>query len=108
MATLYRAASRAEYDDYHRSRQFNTSINTLEAKQFFKSLIAVKAFVKSAVQQEYEPPYTYLFILTVNDKQLSRIAIDEMDLDGFEAISVPEEMLPAFNNCITFVKEKKL
>ena len=108
MATLYRAMSDAEYLDYNNSNQFNTAINTLEAKQFFKSRIAVREFVKSAVEQNYYPPYTHLLIITVDDQQLNAIHVDKMDLDGFEAISVPEDQLPVFNNCITFVNEARL
>ncbi len=47
-------------------------------------------------------------MLTINDNRLKKIKVDKMDLDGFEAISVPEEQLDAFNNCVTFVKEEKL
>jgi len=108
MATLYRAVSRAEYRDYRNSNQFNTAINTLEAKQFFKSRTAVREFVRNAVEQNYHPPYTHFLILTVDDKRLKKIRIDKMDLDGFEAVSVPEDQLPVFNNCVTFVNEEKL
>lgn len=108
MATLYRAVSDAEYLDYQKSKQFNTAQNTLEAKQFFKSRIAIREFVTSAVEQDYYPPYTHLLILTIDDKQFNHIHIDIMDLDGFEAVSVPEDQLPAFHNCITFVKEENL
>ena len=108
MATLYRAVSNVEYRDYQKSKLFKTAKNTLEAKQFFKSRIAIREFVASSVEQAYFPPYTHLLILTIDDTQLSKVRIDTMDLDGFEAISVPENQLSAFNTCINNVKKEKL
>jgi hypothetical protein len=90
------------------SSSFHTARNTLEAKQFFKSRTAIREFVVSSMDQKYDPPYTRLLILTLNDSMLSEVSYDEMDLDGFEAISVPEDELPAFNKSVTFVKEEML
>ena len=42
---LYRAVSKSEYDDWKTISIFRTAKNTLEAKQFFKTMIAVKDFV---------------------------------------------------------------
>jgi hypothetical protein len=42
--------------------------------------------------------------LTTDDILLNNVSYDSMDLDGFEAISVPEDELPAFNNCVPFVR----
>jgi len=108
MATLYRAVSKAEYHDYQKNKTFSTAQNTLEAKQFFKSRIAIRAFAASAVEQDYDPPYTSLLVVTIDDNRLSLVSVDIMDLDGFEAISVPEDQLPAFNKCVTFVKEERI
>lgn len=108
MATFYRAVSDEEHCDYRNSNCFNTAQNTLEAKQFFRSRTAIREFVASAIDQSYYPPYTWLFILTIDDKKMSHIHFDTMDLNGFEAVSIPEDQLPAFNNCITLVKEEKL
>jgi hypothetical protein len=104
MATLYRAVSDAEYFDFQKNPLFNTAQNTLEAKQFFKSRIAIREFVASAINQNYFPPYTRLLVLTTDDILLNNVSYDSMDLDGFEAISVPEDELPAFNNCVTFAR----
>ena len=67
MAKLFRAISQAEKDDYDETKLFNTGRNTLEAKQFFKSLTAVKQFVASAAMQEYNPAYLYFLTVTVDD-----------------------------------------
>lgn len=108
MAKLFRAISQAEKDDYDQTRLFNTGRNTLEAKQFFKSLTAVKQFVASAVIQEYNPPYLYLLTVTVNDDTFNHANPTNIKLDGYEAVNVAEDDLMAFNNCVIFVEEEAL
>jgi hypothetical protein len=106
MTTLYRAISQYEKDDYDSVQIFRTGKNTLEAKQFFKSRKAIKQFVLRSVIQTYEPPYTYLLVLSVDDGCFNKIVHKNMDLDGFEAINIDEEHLPDFNNCVKFVKQE--
>lgn len=43
--TLYRVVSEAEKIDYDKNEVFQLGINTLEAKQFFKSREAIVEFV---------------------------------------------------------------
>jgi len=108
MAKLYRAISQAEKDDYDASGQFRTGKNTLEAKQFFKSPVAVKQFVNSSVLQAYNPPYVYLLTITIDDDLIEQANPTNMKLDGYEAMNIAEEDLITFNNCITFVDEEAL
>lgn len=108
MTTIFRAVSSSELHDFNQSGLLRTSFQSLEAKQFFKTRVAVNEFVKSAKQMRYHPPYKHLLVLTVDSGCVAAIAVDKMELDGFKAISVPEELLPAFNNCVNFVKVERL
>ncbi|HEY4327181.1 MAG TPA: hypothetical protein VGN20_24550 [Mucilaginibacter sp.] len=108
MTKLYRAISQAEKEDYDQIRLFRTTRNTLEAKQFFKSLAAVRQFVERSVLQTYNPPYLYLLTVTVDNSLLHEANPDNMSLDGFEAMNIAEDDLIAFNNCVTFVEEEEL
>ena len=59
MSTLYRAVSQNERNDYFERKEFRIAKNTLDAKQFFKSRIAIKQFVESSVRQtllDYSQP----------------------------------------------------
>ncbi len=100
MIKLYRAVSQAEKDDYDQTKRFNIGINTLEAKQFFKSPVAVRQFVQRSVIQDYDPPYIYLLTITVNTDLLTQANPDDGLLDGFEAITIAEADLNAFNNVL--------
>lgn len=104
---IYRAVSVAEQRNfYENDESFLTARNTLEAKQFFKSKLAVTTFVKESVKQHYAPPYKYLFVVDIDETCLGNIVgIDNQLLDGFEALTVAEELLPAFNNCINFTEQ---
>ncbi len=102
---LFRAVSRAERNDYNDIKTFRTSKNTLEAKQFFISEIAVNEFIRSSKSQKYSPPYKYLFSLDIDEHCLSLIPYDEQELDRFTAITIFEKDLPQFNKCISFVHE---
>jgi hypothetical protein len=102
---LFRTVSEAERSDYNGSGIFRTSTNTLEAKQFFKSEIAVQEFIRSSKSQRYSPPYKYLFAIDIDEHCLNQISYDEQELDRFNAITISEEDLPQFNNCINFVEE---
>lgn len=108
MITLYRAISEREKEDYDRTQSFNTGMNTLEAKQFFKSRIAIKQFVESSVMQNYDPPYIYLLIIRIDETLLRNANPTEMKLDGFDAVNINEDDLLSFNNCVTFVKQELL
>lgn len=105
---LYRTVSKAERDDYHTDGLLRPGDNTLEAKQFFKSEIAVEEFIQNAKAQRFSPPYKYLFIIDINEECLEGIPYDEQELDRFAAITVFEAHLPLFNNCINFIDEYAL
>jgi len=77
----------------------------LEAKQFFKSEIAVQEFIRSCKSQRYFPPYKHLFTIDIDEHCLNQIPHDEQELDRFTAITISEVDLPQFNNCINFVEQ---
>ncbi len=108
MITLYRAVSQQEKDDYDSKKIFRTDKNTLEAKQFFKSRIAIKQFVESSKLQDYDPPYTHLLIISVDEDTFKAIHHIDMKLDGYEAVNIDEDHLLGFNNCVKFVKQELL
>lgn len=102
---LYRAVSGKEYKDHRHNKIFRTAKNTLEAKQFFKSDIGVVEFVRDATNQAYKPPYRYILIITVDEACLKSLVIESQELDRFEAITIHEQDLLAFNKCVKFVEE---
>jgi hypothetical protein len=103
---LYRAISIAEMNDFKQNdNSFRTAKNTLEAKQFFKSETAVETFVRESVKQNYRPAYKHILIVDINEQCLNEIRSEEQMLDGFEALTVAEEELPVFNNCINFTED---
>jgi hypothetical protein len=53
---LYRAVSQLEKDDFDEQGFLRTGENTLEAKQFFKSIEAVSEFVANSRLRQYDPP----------------------------------------------------
>lgn len=105
---LYRAVSVFEKQNYDIHREFRTDINTLEAKQFFRSRTAVTNFVERSVTQNYQPPYMFLYIIDIDEICLDNLEPSYMTLDGYEAVSVDEENLIEFNNCVIFVKEEDI
>jgi hypothetical protein len=105
---LYRAISRAEKIDYDTYDQLRTARNTLEGKQFFKSEIAVLEFASNANFRKYKPPYTFILRIGIDEDCLNAIDIDVQILDGFEAMTISEDDLKAFNNCINFVNQSEL
>jgi hypothetical protein len=107
MTTLFRAVSQQEKEDYNAHGAFLTGRNTLEAKQFFKTRVAVTSFVSSAAEQRYDPAYTHLMIVTVDDGSFDIISRTRK-LDGYDAVYVDEGDLPAFNNCVIFVNQEVL
>jgi len=107
MITLFRAVSQPEKEDYDALLAFRTGRNTLEAKQFFKTRAAVTSFAGDAVEQNYDPPYTHLMIVTADDDQFDIIQRTRK-LDGYDAVHIEEDDLPAFNNCVIFVKQEVL
>ncbi len=107
MITLFRAISQQEKEDYDTHLVFRTGRNTLEAKQFFKTRTAVTSFAGDAVQQSYDPAYAYLMIVTVDDDQFDTTQRTRK-LDGYDAVHIEEDDLPAFNNCVIFVKQEVL
>jgi len=104
--TLYRAVSTDEYRDFKVDRNFRTAKNTLEAKQFFKSERAVLEFVKVAIKRAYRPPYKYILFINVDSQCLEAVDLQAQDLDGYDAITIQEDDLPSFNNCVTFTTEQ--
>jgi hypothetical protein len=108
MIKLYRAVSQQEKDDYNTHKIFQTGKNTLEAKQFFKSRIAIKQFVDSSILQDYDPPYSWLLIISIDEHWFNVANHTEMRLDGYDAISIDEDHLSDFTNYVTFVKQESL
>ena len=105
---LYRAVSQGEYIDWKSFSIFRTAINTLEAKQFFKSMFAVKDFVFHSVLQKYTPPYSKILEIEIINTCLENISLHITELDRLEAITINEEDLPDFNKCVKFVKEYEI
>lgn len=103
--TLYRAVSEAERADYYDSRLFRTAANTLEGKQFFFSDEAVTRFVASSQIQTFDPPYMFIFNITINDDCFASIPHLQQDLDFFPAITVDDVDLFAFSQCVSDIIE---
>lgn len=101
---LFRATSIDEVESIRLHAEFRTSRNTLEAKQFFKSVRAIEEFVRKARAQNYRPPYTSYIEFEVSDDCLNDTIFTEQELDGFEALTVDEEHLVTFNNCVNFTE----
>ena len=91
MITLYRAVSQFEKQDFDNEGILRTRENTLEAKQFFKSIEAINEFVSNSILQQYDPPYEHLLIISVDEKGFNKIHHTLMELDGFDAISIHED-----------------
>ena len=108
MITLFRVISRFEKQDFDTVGVLRTGPNTLEAKQFFKSVEAINEFVANAILQQYDPPYEYLLTISIDDKLFNFIAHTNVELDGYDAVNIHEDNLPAFNKCIIFVKQQAL
>ena len=101
---LYRAGSDEELANYNSYGIFQTGPNTLEGKQFFRTEMAVLEFAGEANRIGYEPPYTTIFSISINEPDFNRIPSDRQVLDSHEAITVSTEHLAAFNNCINFTE----
>ena len=99
---LFRAVSKAEFEDWSNTSEFRTSRNTLEAKQFFKSYKAAIDFYNQSLLLNFIPPYSCILEVHI-DKAHGKITFDDMDLDTHEALSIEEGKLADFNKCITFV-----
>jgi hypothetical protein len=102
---IYRTVSRVEMDDFRKHRLFRTARNTLEAKQFFKSETGVLDFIRESRRGHFYPPYEYIFHVDIDETCFSNITYAEQEIDRFKAITVQEEDLPRFNNCINFTGE---
>jgi hypothetical protein len=105
---LYRVVSETEKNDYDKTGQFRTSRNTLEAKQFFKTIEAIEEFIANATIRKYHPNYSYLMFIKVDKERFEQLPHDELILDGFDAVNIYEDYLHDFNDCITFVESKKI
>ena len=68
---LFRAVSENEFQDYHQHNCFRIGVNTLEAKQFFKTLTGVREFVQDSVKQTFVPPYKYIFTVDIDAECLN-------------------------------------
>ena len=101
---LYRTVSADEFENYQKYKVFKVARNTIEGKQFFKTEAGVNEFVKDAEKQDYFPPYKYILIVQSDLDCLEQIPYDEQELDRFEAITVHEDHLGSFNDCIKFVE----
>ena len=101
---LFRAVSQDEFNDWESKKVFRTARNTLEAKQFFKSLKAVQDFIYNAQVRNFTPSYAVIFELDISNDCLETIQSFSTELDRYEAITIGEDDLPGFNKCIKFVK----
>ena len=54
--------------------------------------------------QNFSPPYSMILEIEILNDCLNNIMVFTTELDRFEAITVEENDLPAFNKCIKFVK----
>jgi|GEM_PF-1602151 hypothetical protein len=100
---LYRAVSIDEYQDFSTDKAFRTTNRTLEAKQFFKSEIAVREFVIAAAKRSFWPPYECILTVDIDNQCFEAVGAEGQNLDGHDAITIQEDYLTSFNNCITFV-----
>ena len=100
---LYRAVSQNEFEDWEKIKAFRTAKNTLEAKQFFKSLLAVKDFVSNSQIQKFSPAYSMILEIEILNDCLNSIQVFTTELDRFEAITVSENDLPGFNKCVQII-----
>src|ERR1700678_1630714 len=98
---LYRAVSIDEYQDFSTDEAFRTTNRTLEAKQFFKSEKAVWEFVMAAIKRSYWPPYECILTIDIDNQCFEAIGAELQNLDGHDAITIQEDNLNPFNNCIT-------
>jgi len=105
---LYRAVSADEYKDHIVDEKFRLGDNTLEAKQFFKSETAVMEYVRATVRRSFKPPYRHILTIEIGNECLAAVTYFEQYLDGFEAITIPEDDLPCFNNCVTFTHQQNV
>ncbi|TDO28775.1 hypothetical protein [Sediminibacterium goheungense] len=101
---LYRAVSTAEKDDIQIHKQFRTQINTLEAKQFFSSEVAVSEYVAASVKRNFIPPYTYILTVSINEQCFLHVTHNRQELDGHDAISIDQQHLSLFNKFVIFIE----
>lgn len=99
---LYRVVSSAERDDFDLYGSFRTARNTMEATQFFKTEFGVQEFYRSSLTQDYQPPYSSIIVVDINEACLEVVDHDVQVLDGFDAITVSEDCSPDFNEGINF------
>ncbi|MBS1501097.1 MAG: hypothetical protein JST32_03490 [Bacteroidetes bacterium] len=107
MTVLYRTVSQLEKEDFDFHQAFQIGRNTLEAKQFFKSRVAVNQFIANSIVQRYDPAYAHILIVGVDDDCFDSTAHTQK-LDGYDAVHVDEDHLSSFNNCIKFVRQEAL
>jgi hypothetical protein len=101
--TIYRAMSEKEFKDYQQAGELRTARNTLEGKQFFKSEVGARYFTERASKQRFAPAYKHILVFDLDEDCYQRAAEAEQILDGHAALTIIEEDLPAFNNCVTFI-----
>jgi hypothetical protein len=92
-----------EYQDFSTDKAFRTTNRTLEAKQFFKTEKAVWDFVIAATKRSYRPPYECILTIDIDNQCFETVGAEVQNLDGHDAITIQEDDLTSFNNCITFV-----
>jgi hypothetical protein len=100
---LFRAMSMAEFTDYRTSGLLQIAGQTLEAKQSFRSVVAVMGFVERADAQGFIPRYARTLTFFLDTECFPANALQEQILDGHLAVTIAEEHLPQLNNCINFV-----
>ena len=93
-----------EYQDFSTDKAFRTTNRTLEAKQFFRTKKAVWDFVIIATKRSYFPPYEYVLTIDIDNPCFETVGAEAQNLDGHDAITIQEDDLTPFNNCIIFVE----
>jgi hypothetical protein len=99
---LYRAISLNELADFQNNK-FQCTERTLTVKQFFKSRKAVEDFISKSVMRDYDPPYTHILEIEIDEDMLKKQWYDEQILDTHRAINIYEDFLPSFNKCFKFM-----
>ena len=76
--------------------------NSLKVKR------AAEEFVKDAIKRRYRPPYKHILTIDIDNQCFESINSEQQNLDGHDAVTIQEDDLTSFNNCVTFVEEQNV
>jgi len=79
--------------------QSTTLVLRIRKLTSFKEKRAFKKSIQS-VEQNYVPPYIYLFIIAIDKISFRSSRPEELKLNGFDAIIIQEEQLEQFNSSL--------